>query len=105
MQKKLQQPFVKAANRPIPRKFDARQKLGPKNILDARDKIIINKKSGAGDARNKIVQKQVQKGTFDARSLLQRQAKKSKRRGKRAGNLVIASLFKKKSLYKKKIIL
>ncbi|XP_059168993.1 polymerase delta-interacting protein 3-like [Physella acuta] len=87
LQKKLQQPFVKAANRPIPRKFDARQKLGPKNILDARDKIIINKKSGAGDARNKIVQKQVQKGTFDARSLLQRQAKKSKRRGKRVGNL------------------
>ncbi|KAH9492817.1 polymerase delta-interacting protein 3 [Bulinus truncatus] len=60
------------------RKFDARQKLGPKKILDARDKIIHNKKTGAGDARNKIVEKQVQKGTFDARSLLQRQGKKAK---------------------------
>ncbi|CAL1530847.1 unnamed protein product [Lymnaea stagnalis] len=82
--KKIGQPQFnnKVANRPQIRKFDARQKLGPKKILDARDKIIINKKSGRGDARNKIVQKQVQKGTFDARTLLQRQAKKTKHQGR-----------------------
>lgn len=58
------------------KRFDARNRLGPKTFVDARDKIIVKKKSGAGDARNKIVQIQVQKGTFDARSLLQRQAGK-----------------------------
>ncbi|GFO04240.1 polymerase delta-interacting protein 3-like [Plakobranchus ocellatus] len=57
-------------------KFDARQKLAAKvAIKDARDKIIVNKKSGKGDARNRIVSKQVQKGTFDARSLIQRHKK------------------------------
>ena len=63
--------------------FDARQKLSAKAPVDARDKIIINKKSGKGDARNKIVSKQVQKGTFDARSLIQRHKKKAQ--GQRKG--------------------
>lgn len=61
--------------------FDARQKLSTKTALkDARDKIITNKKSGKGDARNKIVLKQVQKGTFDARSLIQRHQEKGQRK-------------------------
>ncbi|XP_005111815.1 polymerase delta-interacting protein 3 isoform X2 [Aplysia californica] len=64
----------------IRKTFDARSKLGPKAVVDARDKIVVIKKGGGGDARNKIVQKQVQKGTFDARSLLQRQAQKAVRK-------------------------
>ncbi|BFZ03035.1 hypothetical protein BsWGS_06074 [Bradybaena similaris] len=69
--------------------IDARQRLGPRPVIDARDKIIINKKSGVGDARNKIVQKQVQKGTFDARSLLQRQSRKTQGKINRTGNFTV----------------
>ena len=65
--------------------FDARSRLGTKAIIDARDKIITKKKSGGGDARNKIVKNQVDKGTFDARSLLQRQHQKSGRKQKNGG--------------------
>ncbi|GFR85083.1 polymerase delta-interacting protein 3-like [Elysia marginata] len=66
--------------------FDARQKLSAKTApKDARDKIIINKKNGKGDARNKIMFKQVQKGTFDARSLIQRHQKKVQGQRKEPG--------------------
>ena len=58
--------------------------MGGKAVTDARDKIVINKRSGKGDARNRIVKNQVEKGTFDARSLLQRQAQKSV--GQHGGN-------------------
>ncbi|XP_055875914.1 uncharacterized protein LOC106051257 isoform X1 [Biomphalaria glabrata] len=74
--------FNRNNSQTLQKKFDAREKLKTKKVLDARDKIIYNKKSGVGDARNKIVQKQVQKGTFDARSLLQRQGKKRKLAGR-----------------------
>ncbi|CAG5133063.1 unnamed protein product [Candidula unifasciata] len=85
-QKNVPAPNRNGGIRPPVKNIDARQRLGPKPVIDARDKIIINKKSGVGDARNKIVQKQVQKGTFDARSLLQRQARKIQGKVNRPGN-------------------
>lgn len=89
---KLQQNLRTGPNKKnLPQKLQknslgARSRLGPKAITDARDKIITIKKNGGGDARNKIVKIQVEKGTFDARSLLQRQHQKSGRKKGNGGN-------------------
>lgn len=81
------QPFQgKIQNKNQVRGFSAPGRLGQKKVEDARDKILTIKKNGKGDARNKIVQIQVQKGTFDARSKIKRQNQKTSNRTKNGGS-------------------
>jgi len=80
-QKKLP-PQKSTQNRNLPKLMN----IKVTSVKDARDRIINNKKSGVGDARNKIVNLQVKKGTFDARSILQRQNKGTRQTNGQAKN-------------------